>query len=83
MRFAGKRGYAEKKKAPATVVTLDGERIEGHFFVFGYERLTDALNRDEPFIAFECTQGISRLLKRDSIARVIPREIDKSSGAAG
>lgn len=74
MYYANRRGYATKKKIPATLVTLDGEVTEGYFFAFGYERITDALNRGEPFVTFEAAAGVTRLVERDSIARIELRE---------
>ena len=74
MYYASTQIRTPKKKVPCSLVTMDGESLEGSFFLSGDQRIKDLLNGDNEFFAFETKSGTIHLLNRDSIARVTPRE---------
>ncbi len=74
MYYANSHIHHPKKKMPCSLVTTDGESLEGSFFLTGDQRIKDMLNGDSEFVAFETMSGAVYLLNRNSIARVTPRE---------
>ena len=74
MYYASTHIRTPKRKVPCTLVTMDGETLEGSFFLSGDQRIKDMLNGDNEFVAFEALSGAISLLNRNSIGRVTPRE---------
>ncbi len=74
MYYASTHIRTPKRKVPCTLVTTDGETLEGSFFLSGDQRIKDMLNGDNEFVAFETLSGAISLLNRNSIGRVTPRE---------
>ena len=74
MYYASTHIRTPKKKGPCSLVTTDGDTLEGSFFLSGDQRIKDMLNGDNEFVAFETMGGAIYLLNRNSIARVTPRE---------
>ena len=73
-----------KRRAPASVVTKDGEVFEGHFFVAGLQRISSVLKKDkeeDAFVPFEFFDGTIQLLNRSAISRVVPREDEDEPSA--
>ena len=56
-----------------SVVTIDGEMFDGHFFASGGERLTDVLNGEDEFLAFATLGGTLHFINRKRIAQAVPR----------
>ena len=62
-----------RRKLAASVVTIDGEMFEGHFFASDGERLEDVLNGEDKFLAFATLGGTLHFINRERIARAVPR----------
>ena len=73
MYYASSHVRTPKRKSPVTVVTVDGEIFDGHFFIGGDQRVKDLLNGDSQFVPFETLGGALYILNRSQIARVMPR----------
>lgn len=75
MYYANTYRKAPKKKTAVSVVTMEGETLEGYLFVTGPQRITDLLNGASDFIPFETQDASIFILNRTSISRVIPHEV--------
>ena len=74
MYYASRNQNRQKRRSAVSVVPVGGEAFEGHFFVFGIERISDLLNGEQEFIPFENSDGRISILNRGEISRVMPRE---------
>ena len=74
MYFATSHSRQPKNKVACTVLTSDGDSMEGSLFTTGDQRIKDLLNGENAFIPFESFDGAIHLLNRATIARVVPHE---------
>ena len=74
MYFATSHSRQPKHKVACTVVTSEGDSLEGSLFTTGDQRIKDLLNGENAFIPFESFDGSIHLLNRATIARVSPHE---------
>jgi len=73
MYYADTYRRVPMKKTAVSIVTMDGELLEGHLFITGPQRVTELLNGACQFLPFETICGSIIIFNRNLIARVIPK----------
>jgi hypothetical protein len=63
-----------KDKLEVTIVTIDGEKINGSLYVPSHERLVDVMNDDRRFLPFESDDGNFVILNKALIAKLQDRD---------
>ena len=70
-----------KLEIEAEIVLASGEALKGIFFIRQYERVSDLLNDDRPFLPFRDSNGIVHIIAKKDIHLVTPFDKGNQSHA--
>ncbi|WP_419904381.1 hypothetical protein [Kiloniella sp.] len=63
-----------KLEKEVEIVLNTGEKLSGIFYAKQYERVSDLLNDARTFLPFKDTNDVMRIIAKETIFQVIPRE---------
>ncbi len=64
----------QKVRAEVALALSDGTVLKGSFFLNPQQRVLDMLNDHRPFLPFEDSEGTIIVIRKSTIARIIPIE---------
>ncbi len=70
----GAEQLRQKVRAEVALTLIDGTVLKGSFFLSPQQRVLDMLNDHRPFLPFEDSEGTIIVIRKSTIARIIPIE---------